>query len=136
MSHPVSQFDAELGEFLQLAGTLWRHYQSVGPGQVDSILFDRLDLSAKGLTHSLDTVADIEDIAKTLQNDDATRLSELVGTINKVLRLAKRCACSPLGAESLTCERRAFKRQSFSTHRLSRMWRLSGSVGRRRRITV
>ena len=103
MPHPVSQLDALLGEFLQHANLLWRQYQRLGPGKIGSLLFDRLELAAKGLTQSLEIVTNL-DTAQTLLPDDVTRLSEFIGAIDTVLRLAKRCACSPQGLCFVTGE--------------------------------
>lgn len=103
MPSRVSHLEALLGGFLHSAEMLWKQYQRVGPGKVDSTFFDTLELAAKRLTQACEDVTKA-DTAKTLFPGDRTRFSEFINAIDTVLRLAKRCACSPQGLSFVTGE--------------------------------
>ena len=103
MSQSALQLAAELDQFLQEAADLWQHYQAVGPGKVDRLLFDRLELKAERLATLLDTVSDAG-IGKSLGVDEKGGAAGLGEAIETVMRLANRCAFSPQGLSFVTGE--------------------------------
>jgi hypothetical protein len=103
MSQSASQLAAELDQFLQKATEFWQHYQAVGPGKVDSPLFDGLDLTAKRLATLLDTESN-ESIGKSLGIDETDRAAGLGKSIETVMQLAHRCANSPQALSFVTGE--------------------------------
>jgi len=103
MSQSASQLAAELDQFLRNATEFWRHYQAVGPGKIDSRLFDGLDLTAKRLAIFLDAVSN-EGAGKSLGIDEQSCAASLGETIETVMRLANRCTNSPQGLSFVTGE--------------------------------
>lgn len=103
MSQSASQLAAELDQFLQKATEFWRHYQAVGPGKIDSLLFDGLDRTAKRLATLLNAVSN-EGTGKSLGIDEQGWTAGLGEAIETVMRLANRCAFSPQGLSFVTGE--------------------------------
>lgn len=103
MSQSASQLAIELDQFLQEATEFWRHYHAVGPGKVDSRLFDGLDRTAKRLATLLDTGSN-EGTGKSLKVGEEDWAADPGEAIETVMRLANLCAFSPQGLSFVTGE--------------------------------
>jgi hypothetical protein len=94
------QFATQLQEFTAQVSVVWEAYQSCGPGNVESALFESVDVMAQVLNSSFEN----EELIRDVSNFVNMKPDEWWAKIEQLRELCYRCACTPQGLCFITGE--------------------------------